>query len=596
MRRAPGAGAASALDWRAFHPPAHRDARALDRAARVPAMTFRGRMSIAFVLAALVPLVVLAHGVRLEITRRLTAQHERRVKTLVDIVRQDLARESASIAARLEILDADLSTDDRFRLGAVRADPGHRRYVLDWAKRAMDIAGLSMLRVYDDTARILSSGHFRNEFGRADAHVVAGIARTPGGQALIRVKTPTGAFLALVRAEVVSVGGRAFTLVGGTTIDEGFFARLGREGELHVSLELSDAPARESNAIEALPLVYVHDTTAVTTPTRLAISARGNELAMLRRDLTRWVAASFLLAALGGAVLIAWLAAGLSRPMATLERAALSIDFNTPDVDSIAARDDEIGTLARRFAAMTRRLRAGAVRLRDAERRATVGEMARQVNHDMKNGLVPIRNVQRHLSQVHQTAPQELATVYGERRTTLESSVTYLDDLATRWAQLTPRTERRVVDVNVVAREIATTVRDAYGVPLHLHLHPEPQPVFADPVALRRILDNLVTNGVQSMDDDRGMVTIATEPRGEVVRITVADTGRGMTEDELARALNGLYTTKPRGTGLGLAVVRRLVGDHGGAVHIDTAPKRGTTVIIEMPAHRTAAQRARAAG
>ena len=555
-------------------------------------MTFRARMSIAFVLAALVPLGVLAHGVRLEVTRRLTAQHERRVKTLVDIVRQDLARESASIAARLEILDADLATDDRFRLGAVRGDPAHRRYMLDWAERAMEIAGLSMLRVYDDSGRVLSSGHFRNEFGRADAQLVSGIARAPGGQALIRVKTPTGNFLALAKAEMVRVGGRDFTLVGGTTIDEGFFTRLGREGELHVSLELGDAPARES-AIQTLPLVYVHDTAAVTTPTRLAISARGDELEMLRRDLTRWVAGSFLLAALGGAVLIAWLAAGLSRPMATLARAALSIDFNTPDVDSIAARDDEIGTLARRFAAMTRRLRAGAVRLRDAERRATVGEMARQVNHDMKNGLVPIRNVLRHLSQVHQTAPQELATVYGERRTTLESSVTYLDDLATRWARLTPRTERRVVDVNVVAREIATTVRDAYGVPLHLHLHPEPQPVFADPVALRRILDNLVTNGVQSMDDDRGMVTIATEPRGEVVRITVADTGRGMTEDELARALNGLYTTKPRGTGLGLAVVRRLVGDHGGAVHIDTAPRRGTTVIIEMPAHRTATQRAR---
>lgn len=559
-------------------------------------MTFRGRMSIAFVLAALVPLGVLAHGVRLEVTRRLTAQHERRVKTLVDIIRQDLARESASIAARLEILDADLSTDDRFRLGAVRGDPAHRRYVLDWAERAMEIAGLSMLRVYDDSGRIISSGQFRNEFGRVDAQLASGIARAPGGQALVRVKTPTGSFLALARGEVVRVGGRDFTLVGGTTIDEGFFTRLGREGELHVSLELGDPPARESNAIEALPLVYVHDTAGGTTPTRLAISAQGNELEMLRRDLTRWVAASFLLAAVGGAVLIAWLAAGLSRPMTTLARAALSIDFNTPDVDSIAARDDEIGTLARRFAAMTRRLRAGAVRLRDAERRATVGEMARQVNHDMKNGLVPIRNVLRHLSQVQQTAPQELATVYGERLATLESSVTYLDDLATRWARLTPRTERRLVDVNVVVGEIATTARDAYGVPLHLHLAPEPQPVIADPIALRRILDNLVTNGVQSIDDDQGTVTIATEQRGDVVRITVSDTGRGMTQDELARALNGLYTTKPRGTGLGLSVVRRLVGDHGGAVHIDTAPRRGTTVTIELPAHRTAPHRARVAG
>src|SRR5688500_10270810 len=136
-------------------------------------MTFRARMSIAFVVAALIPLGVLALGVRREVTRRVTAQHERRVSTLVEIVRQDLARESASIAARLDILQTDLSTDDRFRLGVVRDDPAHRRYVLDWAERAMEIAGLSLLRVYDDSARIVSSGHFRNEFGRADPSLLA---------------------------------------------------------------------------------------------------------------------------------------------------------------------------------------------------------------------------------------------------------------------------------------------------------------------------------------------------------------------------------------------------------------------------------------
>jgi signal transduction histidine kinase len=67
-----------------------------------------------------------------------------------------------------------------------------------------------------------------------------------------------------------------------------------------------------------------------------------------------------------------------------------------------------------------------------------------------------------------------------------------------------------------------------------------------------------------------------------------------MTEDEVARALAGFYTTKPHGTGLGLSVVRRLVADHGGAVHIDTAPQRGTTVIVELPTHPTPIPRSRA--
>lgn len=548
-------------------------------------MTFRARMSVAFVVAALIPLAVLALGVRREVTRRLTAQHERRVGALVDIVRQDLARESASIAARLEILETDLSTDDRFRLGAVRSDPGHRRYVLDWAERAMDVAGLSMLRVYDDAGRVVSSGHFRNEFGRDDSQLLARLAAAPGGEALIAVKTPSGSFRALARAESTSVGGRAFIIVGGTRVDSGFFTRLARDGEMEVSLALGEAGVPATRAIARLPLVYVDDRAAGVATTHLTIAPRADELQMLRRDLDRWVGASFLLAAIAGAILIAWLAAGLSQPMATLARAALSIDFNTPDVDTVAARDDEVGTLARRFAAMTRRLRAGAVRLRDAERRATVGEMARQVNHDMKNGLVPIRNVLRHLSQVQERAPHDLATVFGERRATLDSSVTYLDELATRWARLTPRADRRPVDVNAIVRDIAVAARDAYATPLRAQLSVDLPPVVGDPVALRRIFDNLVTNALQSLPADGGAVTISTEQRDRVVRVTVADTGHGMTAEEVARALGGFYTTRPQGTGLGLSVVRRLVADHGGEVHIDTAPRRGTTVVVELPAH-----------
>lgn len=548
-------------------------------------MTIRARMSLAFALAALLPLGVLAHGVRREVNRRVTAQYERRVSALIEIVRQDLARESGTIAARLEILATDLSSDDRFRLGAARGDAAHRRYVLDWAARAMDIAGLSMLRIYDDEDRVVSSGHFRNEFGRADPGLPARIASTSGSNTLIRVKTASGSFTALASVHATQVGGRRFTLVGGTTVDESFFTRLGRDGELDVSLVLGEPAAAPSTVLEMLPLILVGDSATPPQQTHLAITPLGSELRSLRGDLDRWIAGSFLVAALIGAVLVMWLATALSRPLATLARAALSIDFTTPDVDLVAERDDEVGTLARRFSAMTRRLRTSAVRLRDAERRATVGELARQVNHDVKNGLVPIRNVLRHLSHVQQTSPHDLATVFGERRATLDSSVAYLDELATRWARLAPRAERKPVDVAAIARDAAMAARDAYATPVQLEVRTGLPPVFGDPIALRRILDNLLTNAVHSLDG--GVVTMTTTSHDDVVRIVIADTGRGMTADQLARALAGFYTTKPHGTGLGLSVVRRLVSDHGGSVHIDTAPHRGTTVTVELPVHLT---------
>ena len=68
------------------------------------------------------------------------------------------------------------------------------------------------------------------------------------------------------------------------------------------------------------------------------------------------------------------------------------------------------------------------------------------------------------------------------------------------------------------------------------------------------------------------------------MRFTVADTGRGMTREQLSRAFDDFYTTKPTGTGLGLTVVRRLLTDVGGAVRADTAPGRGSTFVVDIPA------------
>jgi signal transduction histidine kinase len=70
-----------------------------------------------------------------------------------------------------------------------------------------------------------------------------------------------------------------------------------------------------------------------------------------------------------------------------------------------------------------------------------------------------------------------------------------------------------------------------------------------------------------------------------MIRFAVADTGRGMTERELAKAFDDFHTTKPGGTGLGLSVVRRLVADLHGALRIETAPGQGTTVVVDLPAH-----------
>ena len=104
---------------------------------------------------------------------------------------------------------------------------------------------------------------------------------------------------------------------------------------------------------------------------------------------------------------------------------------------------------------MTERLRNSSARLREAERRAAVGDLARQVNHDIKNGLAPIRNVLRHFSQVARQDPALLPAVFEERKGTLDSSVEYLETLARNYARLSPDHRARApCDVNALVEEV----------------------------------------------------------------------------------------------------------------------------------------------
>jgi signal transduction histidine kinase len=119
----------------------------------------------------------------------------------------------------------------------------------------------------------------------------------------------------------------------------------------------------------------------------------------------------------------------------------------------------------------------------------------------------------------------------------------------------------------------------------------EPLPkVQADALMLRRILENLIGNAVDSLaGKPGGMVTVSTEAAGKDgepgrVRITVSDTGPGMTREELDRAFDDFYTTKAGGTGLGLSIVRRLILDLSGTLRVETEPGTGTRFVIELPA------------
>jgi signal transduction histidine kinase/pSer/pThr/pTyr-binding forkhead associated (FHA) protein len=142
--------------------------------------------------------------------------------------------------------------------------------------------------------------------------------------------------------------------------------------------------------------------------------------------------------------------------------------------------------------------------------------------------------------------------------------------------------------VNDVCKEVAALLADrlhAAKAELHLDLDPELPFIQADPQGMHRCLLNLVGNACDALEQGEGRVTLRTRKVGEAeIGITVEDTGAGIPEDICERIFEVFFSTKgSRGTGLGLAVTRKIVQEHGGSVEVDSEPGRGTVFTVRLP-------------
>ena len=588
-------------------------------------MSFRTRLALALAVLALAPLLLFGLGVRGRVRADLASRYRSETGALAEGLRVELGRDGREVEDRLLAMADAARRDNRLRLALGGRAAGDRAYLLDYAGRAMRLAGLSMLQLQDSDGTVLSSGHFRNEFGRREPGVAALVEGSPDGTALLRASAPSGPFLVLARTAPVRVGSRSLVLVGGVAVDSAFLVRLvpGREVGLRLSVPGSSllmvpAGGRASadpggaRVVETIRIPYVAaagtaefdaGAPAVSDPTArpgtaggsaplgagpglqatLTVSRSLEPLRALRRGIDVWFALALVAVAAASVLFGLWLAARLSRPLGELARATARLDLDRLEATFPTERPDEIGTLARGLQELTRRLRAGAVRLRDAERRATLGEISRQVNHDVRNGLTPLRHVVRHLAEVAERQPDRLASVFEERRDSLEDGLGYLETLATRYARLSSRPEPRPTDVGALVERTATDAGGS-GAEVRSEVEAGLPPALADPVALRRILENLVRNAVESFGEGGGRVWIRARAGASPgrVRLEVEDDGPGMTTEDRERMFEQFYTTRPEGAGLGLAIVRRLVTDMEGTIEVESQPGRGTRFVVEL--------------
>jgi signal transduction histidine kinase len=276
------------------------------------------------------------------------------------------------------------------------------------------------------------------------------------------------------------------------------------------------------------------------------------------------------------------LARGLTRPVLRLRAATSRVAAGELDAELPEGRPDEFGDLVRAFNRMTRELRETQdLRVR-AEKARAWQEMARQVAHEIKNPLTPIKLTIQNLLAAYRENPASFAEEFENGAQLILDQIGTLHRIAGAFSTYAkfPRREPQPVDLNAIMEDVAALYGAAGGSTVVVRAAPTPLIVRADHEELRRALINLVTNSRQAR---AGEVTLSAVAEDGCARLDVVDDGTGIPPDVQARIFDPAFTTKTSGTGLGLPIVKRIVDDCGGAIEIDSTPGRGTRITIRLP-------------
>jgi signal transduction histidine kinase len=245
---------------------------------------------------------------------------------------------------------------------------------------------------------------------------------------------------------------------------------------------------------------------------------------------------------------------------------------------------DEIGDLAREFDAMAAAIEEREHRLIRSERLATVGRMAAHITHEIRNPLASLGlNVELLGDEVgadNQEARKLVTSIGKEVDRLSEITETYL-----RFVRLPkPKLERE--DLAAIATsvlEFAGSELALAGITWKIDVEPGLPEVVADESQLRQALLNLVRNAKEAMPDGgRIGLEVSRAAEGQV-RLVLADSGLGIPPENLANIFEPFFSTKAKGTGLGLALVQQIVSEHGGRIEVDCPPGGGTRLSILLP-------------
>jgi signal transduction histidine kinase len=355
---------------------------------------------------------------------------------------------------------------------------------------------------------------------------------------------------------------------------------------LHMDAE--DASVVHPHELGGQPFVSAYHIMVPTGTMAVPVSLTAGEAALRQRELAHLI----LFAALAGGLLSLMLSLMVGRslagPMGRLHRAATAVGAGNLKVRLPEEQGGEFGQLFAAFNRMVRRLRRARARELRTERVLAWGGMARQIAHEIKNPLTPIKLSVQHIRRARADRRPDFDEILDGSVEQILQEIDRLAEIARAFSRYgaPPRAAGPLdaVDVAAVVRETLTLYRASDG-PIRFLADVEPglPRARARTDELKEVLLNLLENARDAVGTG-GEICVRAHRRDALVELTVSDDGPGIPAEQLPRIFEPHFSTRSTGTGLGLAIVRRIVEDWDGSAGASSDPGAGTTVWVRMRA------------
>jgi two-component system nitrogen regulation sensor histidine kinase NtrY len=265
-----------------------------------------------------------------------------------------------------------------------------------------------------------------------------------------------------------------------------------------------------------------------------------------------------------------------------LKRTALGRPVETIDWH----RNDEIGKLIKQYNKMVNDLSASAELLAKSERELAWKEMAKQIAHEIKNPLTPMKLSVQHLQRTWKDRSPKLEETFHRVTAVLIEQIESLSELASEFSDFAKMPPAKYQKINVA--EVVQSVIHLYAhtgnTEIRLEKSSGEASVFIDRDQLSRVFNNLVKNAIQAIPEGKhGLVEIKITVDNDSVNVEVKDNGSGIPPEVAAKIFTPNFSTKTSGMGLGLAIVNKIVESADGTISFESSPEEGTTFIVSFP-------------